>query len=62
MTRLEQERQVVQQMQRDAGWTEHDIKVYAEFQDHILKLNDQLDENGDLKPGHHLGASLGGKR
>lgn len=62
MTRLEEERQVIQQMQRDAGWTEHDIIVYAEFQDHVLKINDQLDENGELKPGRHLGASLGARK
>lgn len=62
MTRLEEERQVIQQKQRDAGWTEHDIGVYAEFQDQILRLSGALDDAGELKPGRHLGASLGGKR
>lgn len=52
-TRYEQEAAKVAQIQREAGWSEERIRLYAEEQKMLC-----CDVNGELYSGVYLGAGL----
>jgi hypothetical protein len=57
MNHYEEESQKIAQIQREAGWSDDQIKLHAEIQKAMIeKLF-----GGDLPVNVHLGASLGGE-